>query len=48
MEGLYLKRKIRRRDAMAHQDVLDYYDTMNDIQAIQRILDGDEEEQRQA
>lgn len=48
MEGLYLKRKIRRRDAMAHQDVLDYYDTMNDIQAIQRILDGGEEEQRQA
>jgi ATP-dependent exoDNAse (exonuclease V) alpha subunit len=40
MEGLFLKRRLRRQDAMAREEVLRFYDQMNDLEGLKDLLEG--------
>ncbi len=40
IEGLYLKRRLRRQDAMARPEVLRFYEQMNDLEGLRELLAG--------
>jgi hypothetical protein len=39
MEGIFLQQRLRRRDAMVHAEVVAFYDRMNDLDDIRRLLE---------
>jgi hypothetical protein len=43
LEGIYLKRRLRRQDAMARDEVLRFYEQMNNLEEIRQLLSGAEE-----
>jgi ATP-dependent exoDNAse (exonuclease V) alpha subunit len=44
LEGIYLKRRLRRQDAMAREEVLSFYEQMNNLEEIRQLLSGGEDE----
>jgi len=43
LEGIYLKRRLRRQDAMAREEVLRFYEQMNNLEEIRQLLSGQED-----
>jgi hypothetical protein len=39
LEGVYLQRRLKRSDAIVREAVLDFYERMNDLDGIHRLLD---------
>jgi hypothetical protein len=39
LEGVYLQRRLKRSDAIVREAVLDFYERMNDLDGIRRLLD---------